>query len=96
MASSKGSSQTRGLTRVSYVSCNGRRVLYHWATWEAIYDEYKNQIVWKCKTEWRHILDKAKISLFFKFLLSELYIFFFFGGDQFLVALLQIAKRFGF
>ena len=32
---SPGSSQSRDRTRVSYVSCFGRQVLYHWATWEA-------------------------------------------------------------
>ena len=32
---SKGSSQPRDGTRISWVSCIGRRVLYHWATWEA-------------------------------------------------------------
>ena len=30
-----GSSQSRDGTRVSYVSCFGRQILYHWATWEA-------------------------------------------------------------
>ena len=29
MASSRGSSQRRGQTHASYVSCTGRRVLYH-------------------------------------------------------------------
>ena len=30
-----GSSQPRSRTRVSYVSCIGRQILYHWVTWEA-------------------------------------------------------------
>ena len=30
MSSSRGSSQPRDETRVSYVSCIGRQVLYHW------------------------------------------------------------------
>ena len=30
-----GSSRPRNRTRVSYVSCIGRQILYHWATWEA-------------------------------------------------------------
>ena len=32
---SKGSPQSRGWTRVS-VSCIGRQILYHWATWEVM------------------------------------------------------------
>ena len=35
-----GSSQPRDRTRVSYVSCIGRRVLYHRATWEASSQTY--------------------------------------------------------
>ena len=30
-----GTSRPRNRTRVSYVSCTGRRVLYHYTTWEA-------------------------------------------------------------
>ena len=33
--SSRGSSRPWDLTRVSCVSCLGRRILYHWAIWEA-------------------------------------------------------------
>ena len=32
---SRGSSWPRDWTQVSCVSCIGRRILYHWATWEA-------------------------------------------------------------
>ena len=32
---SRGSSPTRNWTSVSCVSCTGRQILYHWATWEA-------------------------------------------------------------
>ena len=35
MPSSRGSSLPRDGTQVSYVSCIGRRVLYHWVTWES-------------------------------------------------------------
>ena len=35
MSFSRGSSQPRDWTYVSYISCTGRRVLYHWATREA-------------------------------------------------------------
>ena len=31
-----GYSQTRDQTQVSCISCIGRRVLYHWATWEVL------------------------------------------------------------
>ena len=34
ISSSRGSSQPRDWTRISCVSCLGRRVLDHWATWE--------------------------------------------------------------
>ena len=33
--SSRGSSQPKDWTRISCGSCIGRRILYHWATWEA-------------------------------------------------------------
>ena len=33
----RGSSQPKDQMCVSYVSCIGRQVLYHWATWEAPY-----------------------------------------------------------
>ena len=35
ISSSRGSSWPRDRTRVSCVSCFGRRILHHWATWEA-------------------------------------------------------------
>ena len=34
ISSSRGSSRPRNGTHVSYVSCIGRRVLYHCATWD--------------------------------------------------------------
>ena len=34
-SSSRGSSQPRDRTHVSCISCSGRQILYHWATWEA-------------------------------------------------------------
>ena len=36
--SSRGSSQPRDQTRLSYISCSGRWILYHWGTWEAQLD----------------------------------------------------------
>ena len=38
MPSSRGSSQPRDLTRVSYVSCIGRQVLYHKHHLEALFE----------------------------------------------------------
>ena len=35
MPSSRRSSQPRDQTQVSYISCTGRQVLYHWTTWES-------------------------------------------------------------
>ena len=35
IASSRAPSQPRDWARISYVSCIGRWILYHWATWEA-------------------------------------------------------------
>ena len=37
ISSSRGSSWPRDWT---HVSCIGRRILYHWATWKALYAEY--------------------------------------------------------
>ena len=34
---SRGSSQARNKNHVSCVSCIGRWILYHWATWEAVW-----------------------------------------------------------
>ena len=35
ISSSRGFSRPRGRTHVSWGSCIGRRILYHWASWEA-------------------------------------------------------------
>ena len=35
MSSSRRSSQPRNWIHVSYISCIGRLILYHWANWEA-------------------------------------------------------------
>ena len=37
---SRGSSWPRDWTCVSCISCIGRRILYHWATWEAPWSAY--------------------------------------------------------
>ena len=36
ISSSRGSSRPKDQTHVSCISCIGGRILYHWATWEAI------------------------------------------------------------
>ena len=38
-SSSRGSSQPRDQTCISWVSCIGRRILYCWATWQALSNE---------------------------------------------------------
>ena len=45
MPSSRGSSQPRDQSHISYVSCIGRGVPYHYATWEAL-DQRQNSSVW--------------------------------------------------
>jgi hypothetical protein len=35
ISSSRGSFQPRDWIHISCISCTGRRILYHWATWEA-------------------------------------------------------------
>ena len=37
---SKGSSQPRSQTHVSFVSCIGRQIPYHYAAWEDLYKLY--------------------------------------------------------
>ena len=45
IAFSRGSSQPRGRTRVSCVSCIGRPILYHCTTWEAL--KFCNSLLWR-------------------------------------------------
>ena len=51
---SKWSSQPRDRTHVSYVSCIGRWILYHWVTWKIIYQCMQSHFscVWLCMTLW--------------------------------------------
>ena len=44
---SRGPSQPRDQTQVSHGSCIGRRILYHWATWEAPFNIHSHQNIWK-------------------------------------------------
>ena len=50
ISSSRGSSQHRDCTHVSCLSCVGRRVLHHWATWETLLRRY----IWRSK--WNSVL----------------------------------------
>ena len=54
---SRGSSQPRDWIHISYVSCNGRWILYHWAIWEAQSSLYFSSVqslsrVWLFATLW--------------------------------------------
>ena len=51
---SKGSSQPRDWTHVSYASYIGRQILYHWVTWKIIYQCVQSHFscVWLCMTLW--------------------------------------------
>ena len=46
ISSSRGFSWPRDQTHISCVSCNGRQILYHLATWEAQVKEKVVQIEW--------------------------------------------------
>ena len=64
---SRGSFWLRGWTCVSGISCFGRQILYHWATWEAHnigLGEFKNKtfFFWKKK---RRNKTKQKMSAYF-------------------------------
>ena len=48
ISSSKKSSRPRVQTLVSCISCIGRQILYHWATWEALCKCYRNQLIFLC------------------------------------------------
>ena len=61
---SRGSSQPRDQTRVSYIPCIGRQSLYHWATGEVPVQEYhpaKTQDNFTCATAGQ---QKNKNTLF--------------------------------
>ena len=45
ISSSRGSSQPRGQTCISGISCIGRQILYHSATWEALCKRYHERHV---------------------------------------------------
>ena len=44
ISSSRGSFQPRNRT---HISCIGRGILYHWATWEPLFSAYQSQILLK-------------------------------------------------
>ena len=71
---SKGSSQSRDQIQISCICCNGKKILYHWATWEArlLYDPLINTNNDSPPTtvKFPHILEGVniiKIPLFVKF-----------------------------
>ena len=50
-SSPRGPSQPRGWTHVSCISCIGRWVLYHWATWEVSLEFYQfSSVTQSCPT----------------------------------------------
>ena len=61
MPHSRGSSQPRTRTRISYVSCIGRWVLYPSAIWEA------HIIVYMCPNSWNYILTMDEIYCMYSF-----------------------------
>ena len=58
VSSSRASSRPRGRT---HVSCTGRRILYHWATWEPTFKDTRNQIT-IFSSEWLSSLAFSKQS----------------------------------
>ena len=44
MPSSKGSSPPRDRTHISYISCIGSGVIYHWATWKIFKSKFLPQL----------------------------------------------------
>ena len=59
---SKGSSPPQDWTHVSFISCIGRWVLYHWATWEALDDA----------SGWSQLIVTLETSMGLKILCSKL------------------------
>ena len=65
MPTFKGSSRPRDWNCISYISCIGRQVLYHWATWEAplliaISWEFMTKMIFRnlCMIAW-HFYNKG-------------------------------------
>ena len=48
VSSSRGPSRPRDRTLVSYVSCTGRQILYHYTTWEAFFDLFSSNFKSLC------------------------------------------------
>ena len=59
---SKGSAPPQDWTHVSFISCIGRWVLYHWATWEALDDA----------SGWSQLIVTLETSMGLKILCSKL------------------------
>ena len=66
ISSSRGSSWPRDLTHISCISCIGRRILYHYTTWEAL-NSHKNLWIRRPENSPRfvhiHSLPSARVLL---------------------------------
>ena len=65
-AYSRGSSWSRAPTHVSYDCCFGRRILYHWVTWEA---RISSPLGLGCRTSWvstEHLFKDLSRKWFYK------------------------------
>ena len=63
ISSSRGSSQPRDRAHVSFSSCIGRWILYHWATWEDVVQKHNGILLGHGK-EWGNamcsIIDRSR------------------------------------
>ena len=84
ISSSRGSSLLRGWT---HVSCIGRWILYHWATWETYKRTFASKVVWYVKVI---SLDGVNFLLIFVEQIlrpsfqNSLFLFFFFSAMNYL------------
>ena len=70
ISSSKVSSWPRDWTHISWISCIGRQILYHCATWEGLCH------IWNIlKVYWKYIWDTLKVYLKVKLLIHVMFIF---------------------
>ena len=69
-SSFRGSSRPRDWTWVSYVSCIGRWILYHWATWEAPRPN-KNMLSANGLFSWRFFFPLGKGTVHFSYRVNK-------------------------
>ena len=62
ISSSRGSFWPRAWTHISCVSCIGREIVYHWATWEAQFQVYCF-VIWYLHTLCEYHHNKSSIHL---------------------------------